>query len=190
MRCREVGGRPVVTLDEADDVAEVKDVVFDHAEGVVVGVTLNGRGMLSGPLREVLPWSRIVALGRDAVMVESREALGEPDPRMDAAGVDPRGDVIGARVITDEGKALGEVVDVVIDVGERAEVVGFEMHGPDVERGRDTATLLIPTAQTIAVSGEALIVPAATEEFVRDDMSGFGGAVADFRRRLEEGAAS
>jgi uncharacterized protein YrrD len=187
MRCRDVSGRPVVTLDGADDVAEVKDVVIDGAEGVVVGLTLNGRGLFSGPLHEVLPWSRVGALGPDAVMVDGRDALGEPDPAMDGAVADPGGDVIGARVITDGGKALGEVVDVVIEVGERAEVVGFEMVGPDAER--DAPTLLIPADRAIAVSGDALIVPAATEQFVRDDMSSFDGAVADFRRRGEEGAS-
>ena len=184
MRCRDVSGRPVVTLDEAEDVAEVKDVVFDGAEGVVVGLTLNGRGLFSGPLHEVLPWSRIAALGPDAVMVDGRDALGGPDPVMDAAGADPQGDVIGARVMTDGGKALGEVVDVVIEVGERAELVGFEMVGPDA--GRDAPTLLIPADRTIAVSGEALIVPADTERFVRDDMSAFDTAIADFRRREED----
>ena len=184
MRCRDVSGRAVVTLDEAEDVAEVKDVVFDGAEGVVVGLTLNGRGLFSGPLHEVLPWSRVSALGPDAVMIEGRGALGDPDPVMDAAGADPQGDVIGARVMTDGGKALGEVVDVVIDVGERAELVGFEMVGPDA--GRDAPTLLIPADRTIAVSGEALIVPAETEKFVREDMSAFDAAVADFRNRQED----
>lgn len=187
MRCRDVSGRPVVTLDAADDVAEVKDVVFDGAEGVVVGLTLNGRGLLSGPLHEVLPWSRVAALGPDAVMIEGRDALGDPDPVMEAAGADPGGDVIGARVMTDGGKALGEVVDVVIEVGERAEVVGFVMVAPDAER--DAPTKLIPAERAIAVSGDALIVPAATEQFVREDMSAFDGAIADFRSRREEDAS-
>jgi hypothetical protein len=36
----------------------------------------------------------------------------------------------------------------------------------------------------LAVSGQALVVPAPTEEFVFDDLSGFGAGVADFRARL------
>jgi hypothetical protein len=63
------------------------------------------------------------------------------------------------------------------------------MHGPAVERGRSEATLLLPAGDTLAVSGETLMVPAAAADFVRDDLSGFGSAVEDFRARLKEGAA-
>jgi uncharacterized protein YrrD len=76
MRARELTGRPVVTLDTADDVAEVKDVVFDHASATLVGFTLNKRGFLGSPLKEVLPWSRVAALGPDAVMIDGGGALG------------------------------------------------------------------------------------------------------------------
>jgi uncharacterized protein YrrD len=167
MRCRDVSGRPVVTLDEADDIAEVKDVVFDGVEGVVVGLTLNGRGLLSGPLHEVLPWSRIRALGPDAVMIDGRGALGEPDEVMDGAVADPNADVIGARVITESGTALGEVVDMVIEVDDRrAAVVGFAMVREDA--GRDAPTALIPADDVISVSGDAMIVPESVELMVRE----------------------
>ena len=89
--------------------------------------------------------------------------------------------------MTEECAALGAVVDVIVEVGERARIVGFEMHGPSVERDRAAATLLIPAGDTLAVSGDTLMVPAAAAEFVRDDLSGFGSAVADFRARLRGG---
>jgi sporulation protein YlmC with PRC-barrel domain len=105
----------------------------------------------------------------------------------EAAASDDR-DVIGATVLTDGGTRLGTVEDVIVQVdGRSARVVGFEMHGPRVERDRAAATLLLPVDDTLAVSGETLMVPAAAEEFVRDDLSGFGSAVDEFRRRLESG---
>jgi uncharacterized protein YrrD len=185
MRAREIGGRPVVTLDTAEDVAEVKDVVFSYATASVVGFTLNKRGFLRSPMKAQLPWSRVAALGRNAVMVESRAALGAGDEAMtEAAGSGDR-DVIGATVMTDGGTSLGTVEDVIVQVGEGVpSVVGFEVHGPAVERDRRAATLLIPQHDTLALSGETLMVPAAAEEFVRDDLSGFGSAVEEFRRRL------
>jgi uncharacterized protein YrrD len=189
MRAREIGGRPVVTLDGADDVAEVKDVLFSHASTRVVGFTLNRRGFLGSPMKERLPWSRVAALGRDAVMVDSRAALGTADEAMEeAAATSGERDVIGATVMTDGGTSLGTVEDVIVQVGDDgARIVGFEVHGPRVERGRAAATLLLPVDDTLAVSGETLMVPAAAEEFVRDDLSGFGSAVDEFRRRLREG---
>jgi uncharacterized protein YrrD len=185
MRAREIGGRPVVTLDTAEDVAEVKDVVFSYGTASVVGFTLNKRRFLGSPMKEQLPWSRVAALGRDAVMIESRAALGAGDEAMAEAAASSDRDVIGAAVMTDAGARLGTVEDVIVQVGEGVpRVVGFEVHGPDVERDRRAATLLIPVDDTLAVSGETLMVPAAAEEFVRDDLSGFGSAVEEFRRRL------
>jgi uncharacterized protein YrrD len=187
MRAREITGRPVVAISSADAVAEVKDVVISHPSASVVGFTLNKRGFLGSPLKEVLPWERLGALGRDALMIDDPGVLTAQDAAIDEARAEGRDrDVIGATVMTDAGKALGTVVDVILEVGGDARIVGYEVHGPDVQRDKDAATLLIPVGETIAVSGETLMVPAEVEGFVRDDLSGFGSAVADYRARLAE----
>jgi hypothetical protein len=49
--------------------------------------------------------------------------------------------------------------------------------------------VFIPLPDTVAVSGENLIVPAAATEFVSEDLAGFGAAVGAFRARLREGAS-
>lgn len=177
MRAGDVIGRPVVTLDTAEDVAEVKDVVFRHAEARVVGFTLNKRGRFAGPLKAVLPWSRVAALGRDAVMVTDRQALGPPDESMEAATGGDDQKVVGTTVMTDAGKALGTVSDLVLEVNADADVVGFEIDGGGGAR-------LLPVGDTFSVSGTALMVPAAAEEFLRDDLAGFGSAVEAFMDRL------
>lgn len=185
MRAREITGRPVVALSSADAVAEVKDVVISHPSASVVGFTLNRRGFLGSPLREALPWERTASLGRDAVMIDDPGALTAGGAAIDEARAEGRDrDVIGATVMTDAGTALGTVVDVILEVGADARVVGYEVHGPEVRRDRDAATLLIPVGDAIAVSGETLMVPAEVEGFVRDDLSGFGSAVAGYRARL------
>lgn len=187
-RARDVIGRPVVAIDEADAVAEVKDVVVSQQAAAVVGFTLNRRGLLGGPMKEVLPWRRVHALGRVAVMIDDRGALQDRDEAMEEAAAEARErDVIGAMVVTDAGRALGAVVDVVLEVDDAAaRVVGFEVRRED--DGRDPDTFLIPHDDTIAVSGSTLLVPAAAESFLRDDLTGFGAAVADFRARVRQGA--
>lgn len=182
LRARDLIGHPVVTLDTAEDVAEIKDVVFSYAEGRVVGFTLNKRGRFSGPLKAVLPWSRVAALGRNAAMVADREALGPADDSMEAATGGEDRHIIGTTVMTDAGKALGTVRDLVLAVGTAADVVGFEIDG-------EVEGQLLPVGDTFSISGTALMVPAAAEEFLRDDLSGFGSAVTAFleRHQGEEG---
>jgi uncharacterized protein YrrD len=188
MRAREISGRPVVALSSADAVGEVKDVVISQPSASGVGFTLNKRGFLGSPMREVLPWERLVALGRDALMVDDPGVLTAQDAAIDEARAEGRDrDVIGATVMTDAGKALGAVVDVILEVDDAAaRIVGYEVHGPEVRRDKEAATLLIPVGEAIAVSGETLMVPAEVEGFVRDDLSGFGSAVSDYRARLAE----
>lgn len=95
--------------------------------------------------------------------------------------------MLGSRVLTESGTDLGEVVEVVVSSGGDAEVVGFEVE-PSEAAGHDGgSTVFIPLPNTIAVSGENVIVPDSARDFIHDDLSGFGGAVADFRAQLEEG---
>jgi sporulation protein YlmC with PRC-barrel domain len=187
MRTSEIAERPVVTLG-GEDVAQVKDVVYAAERGAVVGFTLAGRGLFSGPLKQSLAWDAVLALGGDAVMIADVEVL---IPRQDllaasAGGRGPRGDVLGSQVLTDGGTALGTVIDVIIEVDRaprrRCDVIGYEISA--ATPGRTGTTMLIPLPDTVAVSGEHLIVPASATDFVGDDLAGFGAAVEAFRAQL------
>lgn len=194
LRTSEVTKLPVVTF-AGEDVAQVKDIVFAAGGGEVGGFTLAGRGLFAGPLKQSLLWTSVHALGADAVMIVDESALAEKEAVLDhsASTGGSGGNVLGSRVLTDDGTDLGEVVDVVIEVGgggrEQCDVVGYEIEASEALAAAGNATrgtkLFIPLPDTIAASGEHLIVPAAAKEFVRDDLAGFGAAVVDFRKRLE-----
>lgn len=188
MRATETTGRPVVTRG-GEDVAQIKDVVFWAGGGEVGGFTLAGRGLFAGPLPTALAWSCVVALGNDAVMVADEEALTPLETVLHGYhGADGSGgDVLGSRVLTDEGTELGTVVDAIIEVdrgrGARCDVVGYEIR-PAATLGQQSATVLVPLPDTLAASQEYLVVPAGVKDFVREDLAGFGTAVDDFRQRL------
>ena len=188
MRATEVGKRPVVTL-AGDDLAQVKDVVYDD-EGQVVGFTLSGRGLFAGPRKEALPWSGVAALGPDAVVIDDESVFVARDEVAEKAarrGGTKGGQVLGSRVLTDSGTDLGAVTDVILQVDERSAVlVGYQIK-PTEALGSDRHSALIPMPAAIAVSGENLMVPAAATEFVTDDLAGFGAAVEAFRARLASG---
>jgi sporulation protein YlmC with PRC-barrel domain len=189
MRASEIAKRPVVTYG-GEDVAQVKDIVYADAGGQVGGFTLNGRGRLSGPLKVSLPWGNVAALGPDAVMITDDTALEGRDRMLGDTGVfdDHRGgDVLGSRVLTDDGTDLGKVIDVIIEVASgrspKAVVVGYEIE-PSPALGKGLKKVLIPLPDTFSASGEHLMVPAAAKDFVTDDLAGFGAAIDDFRAQL------
>lgn len=187
MRASETSGRPVVTLG-GEDVAQLKDVVFWADGGEVGGFTLAGRGLFAGPLHKALAWANVVALGNDAVIVADDDSLTPMETVLHGSGGGgARGDVLGSQVLTDEGTDLGTVVDAIIEVdrgrGARCDVVGYEIR-PAQSLGHQSATVLVPLPDTLAASGELLVVPADVKDFVREDLAGFGTAVEDFRDRL------
>jgi uncharacterized protein YrrD len=175
----QINGLPVVTVRGGDDVAEVRDVIYNPEEGRLVGLTLNKRGFLTGRRREVLPAEAIHAIGQDAVMVLDESSLVAPeDAPDDVARPATDRNVLGNDVLTEGGVSLGRVVDLALLVGSSGEVVGYQIDKAGGGRG------YIPLPAQLAVSGAALVVPDLTEEFVRDDLVGLGAAVGEFRARL------
>lgn len=175
----QVRGLPVVTVRGGEDVAEVRDLIYDPEAGRLVGVTLNKRGFFAGRRREVLAAGSIHAIGRDAVMILDESGLTERDDAPDDVGHPATGrNVIGDDVLTEGGRSLGVVRDLALLVGSSGEVVGYQIEKPS---GGDA---YIPLPAQLAVSGTALVVPDVTGEFVSDDLVGLGAAVDDFRARL------
>ena len=188
MRTSEITKRPVVTM-AGHDVAQVKDVVYAADGGSVEAFTLAGRGVFAGPLKKGLAWGSVAALGADAVMIRDEFVLEPVKAMIAATGVakGSSGDVLGSQVLSDAGVDLGVVRDVIVSVdataGGRCDVVGYEIEASDV-LGTQGELVLIPLPDTIAASGEHLMVPASAKEFVGRDLAGFGAAVEAFRAQL------
>ncbi len=189
MRTSEVTKQPVITL-AGEDVAQIKDVVYSAGGGAVAGFTLAGRGLFAGPLKQALAWSAVMALGPDAVMIRDEEVLEDTATVLDrsASAGGSGGDVLGSQVLTDSGTDLGTVVDVILEVtdegGGQCDVIGYEVEVSEALGTRGTK-VFIPLPDTLAASGDHLLVPATAQDFVAHDLSGFGAAVQAFRRQLE-----
>lgn len=129
-------------------------------------------------------------LGSDAVMITTESVLEATDAVLDrsAASGGSGGNVLGSQVLTDGGSDLGKVIDVIIEVSQggagQCDVVGYEIEASEA-LGSNGTNVLIPLPDTIAVSGEHLIVPASAKDFVGHDLAGFGAAVEQFRAQLE-----
>lgn len=179
LRASTLIGRPVITLG-GESPLEVRDVLFDRTGGALLGFTLRKHGFLGGPVDRWLPWSAVHGMGPDAVVVAGDDVFGDRDAPGEG------GDVLGDRVITEDGTDLGEVVEVIVSTGGGAEVVGFEIEPTEACRTEGSESVFIPLPDTIAMSGENVIVPDAARDFIGDDLTGFGSAVDDFRDRLAE----
>jgi uncharacterized protein YrrD len=178
VRAGDLIGRPVVTVDGGDDIAEVKDVVYDAATRRLVGFTLNKRGWFRGSVKDLLAASQVHGIGDTAVMVADEAALTTPDVAPQGLSSASSGsNVVNDRVLTEEGVDLGVVSGLVLLVDDTVEVVGYEL--VDDRGGRK----FVPVDAQTSVSGTSLVVAPWTAEFVREDLSDFGAAVTAYRTR-------
>ena len=96
--------------------------------------------------------------------------------------------MLGSQVLSDAGVELGTVKDVVVSVGHgqgsSCEVVGYEIVASEA-LGTQGELVLMPLPDTLAASGEHLMVPASAKDFVGRDLAGFGAAVDAFRAQLK-----
>ncbi|MGH9271570.1 MAG: PRC-barrel domain-containing protein, partial [Ilumatobacteraceae bacterium] len=129
LRGKDVAGFPVVDVSTGDDVAEVRDLIFDPSKGQVTGFTLGNRGLFGGRRRELLAAEAITSIGTHAVMVDSVDAITDPAdaPNDVSSSVERSADVTNDMVVTESGRELGRVRDVVLEGGGRPRVVGFEI---------------------------------------------------------------
>lgn len=190
LRASDLTKRPVVTF-AGEDIAQIKDIVYAANGGEIGAFTLAGRGLFAGPLKTALPWAAVIGLGPDAVIIES-EAVLVPVAEVLGGGSEGgastgRSDILKSEVLTDDGTSLGRVADVIIGIGAKAggqaDVVGYEIDPAD-SLGRGKQRLLIPLPDTLAASGQHLMVPTSARNFISDDMNGFGAAVDAFRAQL------
>jgi sporulation protein YlmC with PRC-barrel domain len=188
LKASELVKKPVVTF-AGEAVAQLKDVIYAADGGQIGAFTLAGRGLFSGPTKTALPWSAVIGLGPDAVIIRSEQDLVPVGEALSAAAGTGRGraDVMNSEVLTDDGSSLGRVSDVIIalaaDLSQQADVVGYEID-PAESLGRGKQRLLIPLPDTLAASGEHLMVPAVARDYLTDNLAGFGAAVDAFRLQM------
>jgi sporulation protein YlmC with PRC-barrel domain len=204
VRAQDLIGLPVVSIGSGEALAEIRDVVYDGEEHVLVGFTLNSPGLLARRLSSVLAAASVAAIGPDAVMVSDDSAVRDgPDGGHRAEGDSSGGDderdgnaeatgptdlrgarpVLGNRVLSGDGIDLGEVVAVVLATADTPRAVGYEVSTSD--RG----TAYVPISSQIALSGENLLLQAGTDDLVETDLAGFA-ATLDSHQGSGEGAGT
>lgn len=177
VRARDVMGLPVVSILSGEDVAEVRDVVYDGEAHRLIGFTLNKRGRFAGRLKTVLAAGAVAAIGPDAVMVDTESAIDDEGPDDgDLRDLGSARPVLGNRVLSADGSDLGEVIAVILSTGDEPCAVGYELQ----TKGRSDTTF-VPISAQMALSGDNLVLPVEATDFVRNDLAGFGAAIASYR---------
>ena len=170
LRASDVVGLPVVTLDSGEDVAEIRDVVYDAGRHQLLGFTLNKRGFLAGRLKTMLSASALHAVGKDAVTIPTQSAIAHSEA--DGTAASETVNVIGNKVLTAEGTMLGTVDGVILRSGTKPEAVGYE-----IKPEEDGPNVFVPISAQMALSNDNLLLPSESSALLRNDLNAFAGVV-------------
>jgi uncharacterized protein YrrD len=151
-RVTDVVGKPIVSAENGERVGKVSDVLLDEESRHVIGLVVAG-GVLAS--EQVVPFSEVQTLGRDAVLVRtSGGVIGRKAWRQQSVSASRSSRLENRPIFTDAGRALGRVRNVQVDET-TGDVQGFEVTGRAFE-----GVLPRQSADATAVVGpDAIIVP-------------------------------
>lgn len=149
----ELLGLQIVTLNDASVIGEVDGLIIDDRAMKVAGFLID-LGVFEA---SVLPFSSASAIGADAIIVPSSDAL-EPitaDPDLDNLATKDI-TISDARVITRSGKTVGSIGDFFVDT-DSGDVVGMEFIADDQSvYPKDVAVL--PSAAVLRLGRDIVVV--------------------------------
>jgi uncharacterized protein YrrD len=154
----ELIGLPVVTLDGGSKLAKVEDMIVDPARRQVLALVVQEK-VLGRPARAI-PFGRLTASGPDALVVQNSKVTLDVDRDPVLKGLDNGQRVQGAEVMTDDGRRIGTVRDMLID-DRTGEIKAYS-----VARGDGDALRSIPSDSVVSMGKEILYVSAAAAERV------------------------
>jgi uncharacterized protein YrrD len=116
-------GRAVIDMEAAERLGKIKEIIVQRDGERVAGfVVAHGETIVgTGGTRRIIPASALHSIGPDAITVRGsaiKERLADLDslPRMS--------DVVGHKMVTQSGRLLGSINDVLIK-GEDGTIIGF-----------------------------------------------------------------
>lgn len=130
IRAKELGGRAVVDVDAAEKLGRIDRIVIDPESRRVAGFVISrGSSIFNNDKDIVLSASTVHAVGPDAVTVRRG---GDADTVVALDGLPRVSDITGRKVVSDQGRLLGTVDDVLIDEND-GRIVGYSLSGDGID---------------------------------------------------------
>jgi uncharacterized protein YrrD len=155
-----IKGLTVFSISEGKEIGKVEDIIINaHKKAVDFFIVSNNKWFLG---TGVIPFSNIIGIGEDAVMLEHSNAVKKPDEILGAIDLINEGvNLINNTVLTREGNFIGKVTEVIIEESS-GRVSACEYSNIENEKK------LITAAQMITFGQDALVVNIALNQ--EDDL--------------------
>jgi sporulation protein YlmC with PRC-barrel domain len=158
MELRQLKGRAVVNLGNAERVGSLADLLLDVQQQRAMGVRVALSGLFAG--HRLVAWDAIRAVGADALTIESASAL-RPEDDAHLGPFPLSAAVIGSKVLTEDGEHLGAISDLDLDTDTGA-ITHYVLGGSFTDRMSGHEQVI--AAGNVRRIGEKIVVVAGEEK--------------------------
>lgn len=159
---------PVVTLEEGKEIGRIRGLVVNPESGNIAALLVQ-RGSIF-PEQKVIPYPRVVSVGNNALTVQkasSAERLASLPQILNL--VKENVQLKGSRVITEEGTALGHVVEYLVDPA-TGKIEAFEISG-NLAENLWKGKAFLPAEEVRTIGKDVLVVRQGAENTLKKSES-------------------
>jgi uncharacterized protein YrrD len=182
---KDIIGKPIITYDFGQKVANIVDLIFDQNDNRLLGLLIKESGWFTSA--KVLPLYLVKAIGIDAVIVPSRDTIASSRSYADIHQILETNNILnGTRIMTTDGRNLGKLIDLYFDET-NGTIEGYETSGglfADAYSGRS----FVPATQTIKIGKDVAFVPVETIALMEEQVGGLKAAFQTASEKIQETA--
>jgi sporulation protein YlmC with PRC-barrel domain len=157
IKCQDLIGKPIITMNRGEIIAKVKDVLIDPTQFEIAALVLPPSKMFSKQTM-VVPNTVIHVFGKDVVLVKSNEAMVRDHTLRGVARLlAVVGQMKGCQIATEKGVKVGTLNDVLVD--DDGKIVGYDLSKVFIQ-GPIAASKRIPFRATRSIGPDMIIVDA------------------------------
>lgn len=173
LKGKSVIGKDVLSRADGEKIATVKDIIMSKDHTRIVALLTDGGGLFSKA--RMVPMTKVVSFGKDAVVVTDRNSdmEAQDDPTVKES-LDSKDKLIGKTVFTERGDEQAKVGDIYFDEAS-GNIVGLELTGGVLDNSAD-GTAYLPVEDIISIGQDAVVIKAAAIGGLLEQASGLKSA--------------
>lgn len=159
-------GMAVVSVQQAEKLGTVDDVLVDLDNHRAGGLVLRGGLFRGGP---IVGWPSVRTIGQDAVMVDDSNATGTA-AEGDISGLARMQDLRGLKVVTDAGEFVGTLAGAEIDAAS-GQINGYIVEEPSGGLFHRSHRFTLPPGGIVGVGVDLITVAAGAITVQREEQA-------------------
>lgn len=169
LKGKSIIGKNVLSRADGEKIASVKDIIISKDHTRIVALLTDGGGLFSKA--RMVPMSKVVSFGKDAVVVTDRAAdMEAQDDPVVKESLDSKDKLIGKAVFTERGDEQGKVSDIHFDEASHS-IVALELSGGVLESAAE-GTANLPVEDIISIGQDAVVIKAEAINGLLEQASG------------------